>query len=139
MIRLYGFLLVAVAVAFFMSGCEHKAGEADTCKAGPGGSVMIVVYAGHDSIPLPNYFTHPDTAFIKYGTTVSPGTAPSDFDTCFIGEPGEDHIHCMGFKCGDYYIYRTAWDSLAQLTRYGGYGISFSDTSGVKEIVVAVN
>jgi hypothetical protein len=139
MIKATTILIVAAALVFVITGCEHKAGEANNCIAGPGGSTMVVVYAKHDTTDLPNYYTHPDTAYVKYGTIVSPGTSSADFDTCFIGEPGEDHIHCMGMKCGDYYIYRTAWDSVAQLTRYGGYGISFTDTSGVKEIVIAVN
>ena len=82
---------------------------------------------------------HLDTAFIKFGTLSSPGTNPKNYDTYFVGEPGEDHIHCFGLKCGNYFIYRTAWDSVSNVRRYGGYGTSISDTEGGKSIIVTVN
>lgn len=129
----------AVIVALFMNACKHKEEDSFQCVAGTGGSNSFLVYAIHGDTPLPNYFTHPDTAFVKFGTTVSPGVHPSDYDTFYVSEPGEDHIHCTGLKCGDYFIYRTAWDSVENITRYGSYGISVADTSGLKEIHVAVN
>jgi len=49
------------------------------------------------------------------------------------------YIHCYGLKCGDYFIYRTAWDSVANVRRYGGYGVSITDAEGGKSIIVAVN
>ena len=127
-----------ISVALVLSACRHKADTPPGCVAGPGGRVMIIVFANHDSVSIPNYYTHRDTAFIKFGTTSSPGTHPANYDTYFVGEPGEDHIHCPRLRCGDYFIYRTAWDSVANVSRYGGYGISFSDTTGFKIIYVAV-
>jgi hypothetical protein len=126
------FVLISVA-------CEHKAETPPACIAGTGGGVTIVVYADHQGTALPNYFTHLDTAFLKFGSTISPGTHPADYSIFFVSEPGEDHIHCMGLKCGDYFIYRTAWDSVANVSRYGGYGISFADTCGDKLVHVSVN
>jgi hypothetical protein len=117
----------------------HKPDPPPKCVAGSGGGDMIVIFARHGNTPIPNYFTHPDTAFVKFGTTISPGTDPENFDTLFLSEPGEDHIHCMGLKCGDYFIYRTAWDSVENVRRYGVYGISVSETSGEEIITVPVN
>jgi len=122
-----------------LCACQHKAEAPPACIAGTGGGVTIVVYADHQGTSLPNYYTHLDTAYIKFGTTSSPGIHPADYSIFFVSEPGEDHIHCMGLKCGDYFIYRTAWDSVANITRYGGYGISFADTSGDKLVHVSVN
>ena len=134
----YRFITIITFVLIACS-CKHKPDAPPLCVAGSGGSVMIIVFAQHGNTSIPNYFTHLDTAFVKFGTTSSPGTNPENYDTFFVSEPGEDHIHCMGLKCGDYFIYRTAWDSLENVRRYGGYGISFSDTSGAKEIFVLVN
>jgi hypothetical protein len=126
-------------IILFLNACKHKADEPPACVAGSGGGVMFVVYAFHNNISIPNYYTHPDTAFVKFGTTSSPGPDPLNYNTYFVSEAGEDHIHCTGLKCGDYFIYRTAWDSVAGVSRYGGYGISFSDTSGIKSVNVVVN
>jgi hypothetical protein len=128
-----------ITVVLIVNACRHKPDMLPPCVAGSGGSVMIVVYARYGNTPIPNYFTHLDIAFVKFGTTSSPGTNPVNYDIYFVSQPGEDHIHCMGLKCGDYYIYRTAWDSVANVRRYGGYGISFSETSGEKDITVSVN
>jgi hypothetical protein len=131
--------IIIITVALIVYSCVHKPDPPPKCVAGSGGSDMIVVFAKHGNTPIPNYFTHPDTAFIKFGTTISPGTNPENFDTFFVSEPGEDHIHCMGLKCGDYFIYRTAWDSVENIRRYGVYGISVSETSGEEIITVPVN
>jgi hypothetical protein len=131
-----------IAVVMILNACKHKADSPPAppaCIAGSGGNVIMVVYANFGSTPIPNYFTHPDTAFVKFGTKTSPGTQPGNFDIYFVSEPGEDHIHCPGLKCGDYFIYRTAWDSLANVFRYGGFGISVTDTAGEQLIHVAVN
>jgi hypothetical protein len=132
-------IIIIITTVLIEIGCTHKPEGGPSCLAGSGGQVMIIVYANHNGISLPNYYSHLDTAFVKFGTTSSPGPDPSNYNTYFVSEPGEDHIHCMGLKCGDYYIYRTAWDSVANISRYGGYGISFSDTTGDKIIHVTVN
>lgn len=133
------FLMVSVLSVFMVIACKHKEESPPACVAGSGGGVTIVVFAEHAGVSLQNYYTHSDTAFVKFGTTTSPGINPSAYNTYFVSEAGEDHIHCMGLKCGDYFVYRTAWDSVAGVTRYGGYGISFADTSGDKIIHVVVN
>ena len=128
-----------LTVLIIISACKHKPESPPACVAGSGGNVTVVAYATYNGISIPNYFTHLDTAFVKFGTTSSPGTKPANYDIYFVSEPGEDHIHCMGLKCGDYFIYRTAWDSIANVMRYGGYGIRFSETNGDTIINVVVN
>lgn len=131
--------LIIIAVVLIADACKKKQDDTPTCTAGSGGNVTFVVYAKHGSTSIPNYYTHLDTAFVRYGTTSSPGTNPSNYNTYFVSEPGEDHIHCTGMKCGDYFIYRTAWDSVTNTRRYGGQGISFSETSGEKDLIISVN
>ena len=133
------FAITLILVIPFTNACKHKEDVSRKCIAGSGGHNTVVVYAYHVSAPLLNYFTHPDTAFVKFGSTGSPGIHPSDYDTFFVSEPGEDHIHCMGLKCGNYFIYRTAWDSIANITRYGGSGISLADTNAITDLHIAVN
>ena len=122
-----------------IASCEHAKEEQPACVAGTGGNVTLAVHARFGGTNIPNYVTHPDTAFIKFGTTISPGVHPGNYDIFFTGSPGEDHIHCPELKCGDYFIYRTAWDSVANVRRYGGTGITVSETSGEKEVFVDVH
>ena len=127
-----------LATLIILSACKHKAEIAPGCIAGPGGKMAVILFAVHDSTFLLNFPGHPDTAFVKFGTTSSPGTHPKDYDSFFIGDPGEDHIHCIGLKCGEYYFYRTAWDSAAHVSRYGGYGLILPDSAGFRLINVTV-
>ena len=132
------FIIIIISGMLTVIACKHKP-DIIPCTAGTGGNLSIVAYATNGGISIPNYFTHPDTAFVKFGTLSSPGNNPVNYDTYYVGDPGEDHIHCYGLKCGDYFIFRTAWDSLDNVRRYGGYGISISDADGGKNIIVAVN
>jgi len=122
--------------------CHKKDNNNNTgtqCVAGAGGNVTIVCYAKHNGVTLLNYDVHPDTAFIKYGATMLAGIGPSDCDTFFVGEAGEDHIHCKGLKCGIYYIYRTAYDSVANARYAGGISINITQTSGEIDTAINVN
>jgi len=121
--------------ALLLANCRPSE---NSCVAGTGGHVNIVAYANHNGSGLLNYALHPYTAFIKFNTLASPGTDPSKYDTFFVGETGEDHIHCENLKCGSYYIYRIAFDS-ASNTRYtGGLGISFTETAGEIDTAITV-
>ncbi|MEI7982211.1 MAG: hypothetical protein WCI71_11205 [Bacteroidota bacterium] len=131
--------VTTMAVTLLVYACKHTPESPPACIAGRGGGVTIVVYALNGGIRLPNYYAHPDTAFVKFGTTISPGPDPAGYNTYYVSEPGEDHIHCMGLKCGDYFVYRTAWDSAANVVRYGGNGISIADTTGDMFLIVTVN
>lgn len=90
-----------------MQSCKKKSDDAQPCIAGTGGDVQVIVFAQHGAIHFQNHITRNDTAFVKFGITTSPGIQPSSYDTYFIGGGIEDHIHCTGLKCGDYYIFRT--------------------------------
>ena len=131
--------LAPIIVVLIVLACKHNPDTGPTCVADSGGNEAIVVYATHGGTFIPNYYTHLDTAFVKFGSTSSPGTKPGDYNTYFVGEPGENHIHCFGLKCGDYFIFRTAWDSVENVRRYGGYGLSIPDTIVEKSIIVAVD
>lgn len=123
-------------------GCQKEKDNNDNntqCVAGPGGNVTVVCYAKHNGVTLLNYDVHPDTAFIKYGATMLPGIAPSAYDTFFVGEAGEDHIHCKGLKCGNYFIYRTAYDSTTNTRYTGGISINITQTSGEIDTAINVN
>lgn len=131
---------ITIIIVFLMvNACKHEPDPGPSCVAGSGGSLTIVAYAKHGISFIPNYYTHPDTAFIKFGTTSSPGTDPANYNTYFVGDPLEDHIHCFGLKCGNYFIYRTAWDSVGNVRRYGGIGITISDVNSETSIIVPVN
>lgn len=130
-------LFCGIALLALMASCSKKS---DTqCVAGTGGKVAVVVFAKHNGVLIPNYESHPDTAFVKFNTTSSPGTNPSNYDTYFVGEGGEDHIHCEELKCGSYYIYRTAFDSVTNTRYTGGIGITVTQTSGEVDTTVVVN
>jgi len=131
-------LIIISSVIIIVNSCKHEPDPGPPCRAGTGGSLSIVTYANYGTIHIPNYYTHRDTAFVKFGSLSSPGTNPVNYDTLFVGDPGEDHIHCNGLKCGDYFIFRTAWDSVDNVSRYGGYGVNLSEIGGGKVITVAV-
>lgn len=124
-------------LAVLLSNCRKS--DETSCVAGPNGDVSIVVRASHNGTEIPNYGNHLDTAFVKYGTTTNPGTDPASYDTYFVGEPGEDHIHCEELKCGSYYIYRVAFDSVTNTRYTGGLGVSFTQIGGEIDTTINVN
>ena len=130
------YLIAFIPLLFIMSNCRKSETQ---CVAGTGGHVNIVVYVNHNGNGILNYDSHPDTAFLKFNTLSSPGTAPANYDTFFVGEGGEDHIHCENLKCGSYFIYRTAFDSVSNSRYTGSLGISFTETAGEIDTVVNVN
>jgi hypothetical protein len=89
-------------------------------KEGTGGDATLVVFLKHHTKVIPNHTSYPDTVFVKFNTKELPGTKPSDFDTYFIGEAGEDHVHCEGLKAGDYYLYGAGFDATISQRVTGG-------------------
>jgi hypothetical protein len=136
--KYYQSLAIAAALAFGLSSCEKKHND-DTCVAGSGGTMSIVTFAIHNGDTLINYDSHPDTAFVKYNATTSPGTSASNFDAYFTSEGGEDHVHSENLKCGDYYVYRTAYDSVANKTYYGGTTVNLPKGGIEKDVYITVN
>lgn len=129
--------LAAICAVVTASSCKKK--ETETCAAGGGGNAQIVVFAAHNGVVLINSEQHPDTAYVKYGSATSPGTNPAAYDTYFVSEAGEDHIHLTHLKCGSYYVYRTAFDTTTGIRYTGGAGVSFTQTSGEVETTINVN
>jgi hypothetical protein len=101
---------------------------------GFGGNVTLVVRAEHHGVIIPNHVGYPDSVFIKYDAISS----PSVFDTIFVGEAGEDHVHIEGIKPGRYYIRATAFDSTANERVFGGIAYSLTQTSGEIDLDVPV-
>lgn len=127
--------LVLFTTLVFISSCKKQ--EDPVCQAGSGGNVQIVAFAIHNGDTLINSEQHPDTAFVHYGSTTSPGTDPAAYDAFFVSEAGEDHIHLTHLSCGKYYIYRTAFDTVTQTRYTGGMGVEVTKTSG--EVLAGIN
>jgi hypothetical protein len=133
-------LVLSALLVLTVFSCKKNDDKPVTqCVAGTGGDVNLVSYAVHNGDTLMNYESHPDTAFVKFGASTFPGTNPSSYDTYFVSEEGEDHIHIKGLKCGQYFIYRTAYNE-PDSTRYlGTLSINFTKTSGEIDTAIIVN
>ena len=107
---LFFLLLLSFSLAIFYS-CN---------KAGIGGDATLVVFLKHHDMSIPNLIGYPDTVFVKFNAKELPGTAATDFDTYFIGEEGEDHVHCENLKAGKYYLYGAGYDSVGHYRVTGG-------------------
>jgi hypothetical protein len=130
-------LIIAILLVTF-TNCKKKTVNVPACTAGSGGSMSIATFAIHNGDTLLNYEIHPDTAFIKFSAYTSPGTSPSNYDTYFVSEAGEDHIHSNNLRCGDYFIYRTAYDSVANKVYHGTATVSLLSTDTGKDIYINV-
>ncbi|MCW3077826.1 MAG: hypothetical protein JWO32_2435 [Bacteroidetes bacterium] len=117
---------IALLVTFiFFSSCK---------KNGLGGDATVVVFLKHHGRIIKNHIGYPDTVFVKFKATDLPGTTPDKFDTYFVGEEGEDHIHCVGLKPGKYYFYGVGMDSAGPYRVNGGVAIKISWSQRKKEI-----
>jgi len=135
-------LLILFAVVIFLApfaACKKE----KKCEAGTGGGLTLVAFAEHHGVKIFNLDStqqfpngYPDTVYVKFNTQDSPGLSPSNYDTYFVGEGGEDHIHLEGLKCGDYYFYAVGWDPSINERVFGGTKFSTSQNSG--EVVVHI-
>ena len=125
--------LTLLLISFGVSSCVKK------CKtAGLGGNLTMVAFPQHHTCTIINHVGWPDTVFVKYNTKEFPGASPSSYDTYFIGEVGEDHVHLPGFKCGDYYLYAVGFDSTCHgPTRVTG-GIPYSTEAESGEVDINI-
>ena len=92
-------------------------------KEGTGGKATLVTFLKHHGKPIINHVGYPDTVFVKFNAKELTGTKPSDFDTYFVGEAGEDHVHCEELKWGDYYLYGVGYDSTILQRVSGGMAV----------------
>src|ERR1041385_4271652 len=105
-------IIIAACMALFLF--------ASCCKEGTGGEATLAVFPKHHSKPILNRAAYLDTIYVKFNAKELPGTKPSDFDKYFVGEAGEDHVHCEGLKCGDYYLYGAGFDTTISQRVTGG-------------------
>src|ERR1043165_9624616 len=125
----YVLILSAFVVLASVSSCVKKCKE-----AGTGGSLTLVGKLQHHGNTIINHIGYPDTVFVKFNTKDLPGTNPSSYDTYFVGDVGEDHVHMENLKCGDYYLYAVGMDSTGPYRVSGGIPFSTEQESG--EIVL---
>lgn len=127
--------LITVAIITSSSSCKP---DKECEDAGTGGNLTVVATLKHHSKVIYNQPNYLDTVFVKFNTQDLPGTEPLDFDTYFVGEAGEDHVHLDGLKCGDYYIYGAAFDTTITQRVVGGIPFSTTQTDGEIELIVPV-
>ncbi|MFL5752600.1 MAG: hypothetical protein ACJ76F_04275 [Bacteroidia bacterium] len=118
-------LLIAMSILLINVSCK---------KAGTGGKATIVTFLKHHGKTIPSVSGHPDTVFVKFNANELPGTKASDFDTYFIGEVGEDHVHLEELKKGKYYLYGVGWDTDINQRVTGGMAIKIKWSERKKEI-----
>src|ERR1051326_3178939 len=101
-------------------------------KEGTGGDATLVVFIQHHGRTIPNDSAYPDTVYVKFNAKEAPKSL-SDYDTKFVGEPGEDHVHCEGLKWGDYYLFGAGWDTLGTYRVTGGMHVKIRRKDRAKE------
>lgn len=127
------FAVLFLSVIFSFSACKKKCAE-----AGTGGNVTLVAFPQHHGMAVVSGALYPDTVYLKFNSKDSPGTNLSSYDTYFVGEAGEEHVHLEGLKCGDYYIYAVGYDSAISKRVMGGIPYSFDKESGEIDLNIPV-
>lgn len=105
--------------------------------AGTGGNLTVVATLKHHSKVIYNQPSYPDTVYVKFNTQDMPDSV-TPYDTYFVGEAGEDHVHLEGLKCGDYYFYGAGFDTLITQRVIGGIPFTTTQTDGEIELNVPV-
>lgn len=153
--KLFFICLSVTLTVFFIPGCTKNKGCTDstsnnfdkdaeedagscTYTAGEGGNVTIVAFPKHHGVAIVRDSLYPDSAFIKFNATNSPGTSPGDFDKIVVGESGEDHVRIGGLKRGKYFIFMTGFDTSISMRLTGGIPFEISQTSGEINLDVPV-
>lgn len=99
-----------------------------------GGDATLVVFLEHHGKNIKNHKGYPDTLFVKFKAKDAPGTRASDYDTFFVGEVGEDHVHCEGLREGTYFIYGAGFDSSIVQRVTGGMSVKIKHSERKEEI-----
>lgn len=119
-------LIFSAAILLTISSC---------CKEGTGGGATLVVFLKHHGAPIANQVGHVDTVWVKYNAKDSPG-GTDKYDTYFYGEEGEDHVHCEGLKCGDYFLFGAGLDTTLGQRVKGGMHVKIKHKDRKEEIDV---
>jgi hypothetical protein len=125
------FLLLFTTTIAFAFSCNKD----ETCKAGKGGNLTLVVYPQHHGESIFSQDNYRDTVYIKYNTNDAPGTG-SSYDLTVVGEENENHVHIPDMGCGSYYIYAVGYDTMINQRVKGG--IPFNTTQKNGEITIKV-
>ena len=120
------------------SNADKDNGSCTYCVAGVGGDVTLVAILKHHTMTVASGANYPDTVYLKFNTSNSPGSDLALYDTAFVGEAGEDHVHLEGLKCGHYYIYGTGFDSTINKRVTGGIPYNLTATSGEVDLNIPV-
>ena len=103
-------------------------------KAGTDGDATVVVFAKHHGVIIPNDSLHPDSVFVFFNEKDLPTDPTNNYDALFVGEAGEDHVHCEHLHTGTYFIYATGWDNNINARVKGGVSIKIRYKDRKKEI-----
>ncbi|HEY6159826.1 MAG TPA: hypothetical protein VI112_01345 [Bacteroidia bacterium] len=114
-------------------------GFSSCCKEGLNGNATVVVFPKKNGVPIVNHSAYPDTVYVKFNAKDLPGLRPSDYDTYFVGEAGEDHVHCEKLKCGDYYIFAAGLDTTTSTRVTGGMHVHIKHKERKNEFDVDVS
>ncbi|MDQ3111395.1 MAG: hypothetical protein M3R17_16030 [Bacteroidota bacterium] len=125
-VKTIGFLAICL---FAVSACK---------KAGTDGDATLVVMAKHHGTMIPNHVGYPDTVYVKFNAKDLPSDPTHDYDALFVGEAGEDHVHCAGLHTGTYYLYVTGYDSTAMARVTGGMSVKIKYKERKQEIAIDV-
>ena len=93
---------------------------------------MVAVFPKVEGRAVYNLEDYRDTAYVKFNTHASPGINASNFDLVVAGNAGEDHVHILNLKCGDYYIYMTGLDTILKKRVSGGIAITLTQNYGTE-------
>ncbi|MFM7902070.1 MAG: hypothetical protein ACKPAD_08800 [Bacteroidota bacterium] len=131
-------LLLSVGIiSIAVTSCKDE--KEDTCVAGGGGTVDLVLYPQHHGEAIPGIPGYVDSAFIKFNTRDFPGDDASKYDLVLTGDVGSDSVLVQGLKCGDYFLFMTGFDtSIAERVK-GGIPYTIQEgASGFKNVLVPV-
>ena len=118
--------IAALALTFsFITSCK---------KAGTDGDATLVVFAKHHGVTIPNHAGYVDSVYVKFNTQELPSNPTQNYDAVFVGEAGEDHIHCENLHTGKYYIFVTGWDTTINQRVSGGMAIKIKYKQRKQEI-----
>jgi len=110
-----------------------------SCKyGGLGGNTTIIVEPRFHNLQITGKAGYPDSAFVKFNAIESPGINPADYDLVLAGDEGADHVNIDSMLPGNYFIFMTGWDTVANARLSGGVKLRLSQSSGSIQINVPV-
>ena len=126
-IKTIGFLAICL---FAISSCK---------RAGVDGDAILVITPKHHGTIIINHNTYPDSVYVKFNAKDLPSDPTHDYDALFVGEVGEDHVHCEGLHTGNYFLFVTGYDSTANARVTGGMAVKIKYKERKEEIALDVS